>query len=268
MKPGWQSYDAAAAIHDELAVPGIFARPAADLVDAVGIPADANVLDVGTGTGVAALAAAKFLGRGGIIVGLDPSVPMLRRASAHGLHTLVAATLPGLPFTDETFDRVLASFVLSHVDSYEAALLEITRVLKPGGKLGLTTWGPLEDEFRERWRSVAESFVSKEALADVIRKGAPFEEWFMAPGHTRQALEEAGLLSVAVHHNRIGIRSTVAEFLELRKASFQARFMQEVLEAPRWEEFRRAVEAEFNARFNGPIEYSRDFYVAVGTRSE
>src|SRR5438105_10750362 len=59
VKPEWRSYDSAAAAHDQLAVPTIFERPARELVARIGVTVGSIVLDVGTGTGVAALAAAE-----------------------------------------------------------------------------------------------------------------------------------------------------------------------------------------------------------------
>ena len=54
MGEGWTSYDSAAASHDRLAVPAIFAQPAKDLVTRMALRGASTVLDVGSGTGVAA----------------------------------------------------------------------------------------------------------------------------------------------------------------------------------------------------------------------
>src|SRR5947208_6161361 len=109
MRPEWQSYDSAAVTHDQLAVPSVFARPAEELVARIGIPAGVTVLDVGTGTGVATLAAARSAG---VVVGLDPSVEMLRVARGHGLPCVVAGSVPGLPVAGSTFDRAMVNFVI------------------------------------------------------------------------------------------------------------------------------------------------------------
>jgi SAM-dependent methyltransferase len=48
--------------------------------------------------------------------------------------------LPELPFPDGTFDAVTANFVLNHVGRPKEALVELRRVLRPGGRLALTIW--------------------------------------------------------------------------------------------------------------------------------
>jgi ubiquinone/menaquinone biosynthesis C-methylase UbiE len=260
VKPEWQSYDSAAAAHDQLAVPTIFERPARELVARIGVTAGSIVLDVGTGTGVAALAAAESAA---VVVGLDPSVEMLRKASSHGLACVVAGMVPGLPFAQSTFDRVIANFVITHVASYRDSLADMVRVLKPGGKLGVTAWGSVENEFRVLWKSLVGSFVEKDRLAAAVQEALPWEDWFTDPGHLKQALHEAGLAAIHVDRTEYTTRQTIAEFLALRENSLQGRFARQVLGADRWEEFRQTMTEEFDRRFKNPIEYARDFYVAV-----
>jgi ubiquinone/menaquinone biosynthesis C-methylase UbiE len=125
-------YDSAAADHDRLAVPAIFAEPARDLVARTGLPAAGRILDIGTGTGIAARLAIELAHPGTIVVGLDPSLEMLRVARSHDLLCLAVGAVPGLPYPDAAFDRILANFVLSHLTSYRTALLDIVRVLRPG----------------------------------------------------------------------------------------------------------------------------------------
>lgn len=132
MEQGWRSYDSAAAVHDRIAVPHVFAPPAKDLVAALAFPTGGLGLDVGTGTGVAALLALESAGPGSVVVGLDPSLDMLRVARRKGLPWLVRGGVPGLPHSDGAFDRVMANFVLNHVTSYDTALSDMVRVLRPG----------------------------------------------------------------------------------------------------------------------------------------
>src|SRR4029077_17135768 len=90
---------------------------ARDLVLALGLLNGAIVLDVGTGTGAAALFALDRSPR--TVIGLDPSLPMLGLAAKKGLKLTVAGEAPGLPFAAERFDAVMASLVLSHFRSEE-----------------------------------------------------------------------------------------------------------------------------------------------------
>jgi SAM-dependent methyltransferase len=260
----WQSYDAAADTHDRLAVPGIFTPPARDLVASLDLPRVAAVLDVGAGTGVAARVA-KESSRNRTVFALDPSLGMLRTARSHGL-CVVAGAVPGLPFGAGTFDGVMANFVLSHLASCQAALADMARVLKPGGKLGVTSWGSLQNKYRERWQAVADSFADPRALHAAVAEGLPWEEWLEDPAHLRQAFEATGLQSIALHHAHYTTRMSIADFLAIRSNALQARFMRQTLVPKRWEEFEQALSADFYERFKDPIEHVRDVHIAVGTK--
>jgi SAM-dependent methyltransferase len=120
---------------------GSFARlcahPVEALLDAAGVREGTYVLDVGTGTGTAALAALK---RGARVRAVDADAGMVAAAREHGVDASVAA-LPELPCCDGEFDAVVGNFVLNHVGRPRAALAALRRVLRPGGRLALTTWG-------------------------------------------------------------------------------------------------------------------------------
>ncbi|SDZ36326.1 demethylmenaquinone methyltransferase [Micromonospora pattaloongensis] len=92
-----------------------------------------RVLDVGAGTGVST---AELGHSGARAVGLDLSIGMLqagRRARPHV--PLLAGDALALPFPDATFDAVTISFALRNVVDTEAALRELARVTRPGGRL-------------------------------------------------------------------------------------------------------------------------------------
>ena len=262
----WTSYDSAAECHDRLAAPSFFEQPARDLVARIDARSATRILDVGTGSGLAALLAAKVADSHAIVVGIDPSLEMLRIGRSHGLRFVVASVAPGLPFADQVFDRVLASFVLSHVSSYESGLSDMVRVLKAGGRLGVTTWGSMQNEYREFWQSLAESFVDKKDLAEATREALPWEDWFTDPGHLEQGLQGAGLTDVGVHRVLYMIHMNITDFLAIREASLQARFMRQNLDAGRWDRFKKTAITEFHRRFKDPIDHTRDVLIAVGTR--
>jgi ubiquinone/menaquinone biosynthesis C-methylase UbiE len=268
MRQEWQSYDSAADTFDRISAASFFARPAQDLVARIGIPPAGAILDIGTGTGTAALVAKSLSDRNGVVVGVDPSLKMLRIALSHGLSDVAAGAVPGLPFSMSKFDRVLASFVLAHVASYRDALLDMVRVLKVGGKLGVTAWGSLQNEFRQRWQSLAEGFVGKESLSTAMQQALPWEEWFENPNHLREAFQDAGLIRSEVNHTRYTIRTTIAEFLETRETALQGRFVRQALDDKRWEEFKQALSAEFYGKFKDPIELTRDVYIAIGIKPD
>ena len=266
MPQAWQSYDSAAATHDRVAAPNIFAPPAKDLVARMGLATAGAILDVGTGTGIAALAALESSAPGAVVVGLDISLEMLRVAQNRGLVRVVAGAVPGLPFPAASFDGILANFVLTHVTDYSVALCDMVRVLRPRAKLGVTAWATTENEYREFWQSTAELFISRQALQTATQAALPWEDWFTNAIHLRQAFQDAGLIGIELQQMRYNSRMSIADFLDMREASIQARFMRQTLNAQRWEEFKRTLVAEFYRRFTDPIEHTRDVHIAIGTR--
>jgi SAM-dependent methyltransferase len=103
-------------------------------------PGDA-VLDIGCGAGVDSLVAARLVGAGGRVVGLDVTPAMIERARAHqarlGLANLSfqVGEAEALPFPDNDFDAVISNGVFNLALDKEKALQEVHRVLKPGGRL-------------------------------------------------------------------------------------------------------------------------------------
>jgi SAM-dependent methyltransferase len=114
------------------------AHPAAALLDAAGVDKGHRLLDVGTGTGtVAALAAS----RGASVVAVDAEPSMLDLAAKRlPANATVLATLPVLPFPARTFDATVGNFVINHVGNPAAAVAEMARVTRPGGRIALTVW--------------------------------------------------------------------------------------------------------------------------------
>jgi SAM-dependent methyltransferase len=261
MTPDWRSYDSAAETHERIAVPYVFLRPAQDLVDAMRLAPGARVLDAGCGTGVAARLASEAVRPAGMVVALDPALEMLRIARRSGLAAIVCGEAQALPFPDAAFDAVLASFVISHVPSYEAALAEMVRILKPGGTLGVTAWGPAEDRYREKWRSLAESFGGREAMPAVV----PWEDLLADPARVRDALRGAGLTAIEIETRDYPSAIPIADFLASREFSVQARFLKRHLEPAEWERFRATVAEEFR-QFADPIENVRDAHIALGRK--
>jgi SAM-dependent methyltransferase len=129
---------------------------AEQLVDSADLQAGWRVLDVATGSGNAAIAAARL---GCTAVGVD-YVPALlergrRRAAAEGLDVgLLEGDAEALPFPDRSFDAVTSVFGSMFAPDHERAAAELLRVTRPEGTIALASWTP-EGFIGELFRTVA-----------------------------------------------------------------------------------------------------------------
>jgi SAM-dependent methyltransferase len=117
---------------------------AAQLVKHAKVRAGLHVLDVGCGTGVAAVTATR---QGAHVAGLDLTPALLERASENSRTAGVAiewreGDVESLPYADGAFDVVLSQFGHMFAPRPEVAVAEMLRVLKPGGTIAFATWPP------------------------------------------------------------------------------------------------------------------------------
>ena len=117
---------------------------APDLVRFAGVTAGQRVLDVGCGTGVVALSAAR---NGATVTGADLTPALLEGARYNAALAGVAidfqeADVEALPFADASYDVVLSQFGHMFGPRPTVATAEMLRVLKPGGVIAFSTWPP------------------------------------------------------------------------------------------------------------------------------
>ena len=262
----WRGYDAVAATYART-LGAQMAIPAADLVKLAEITQGARVLDVGTGTGAAARAASEAGGSERLVVGIDPSLPMLAIAHREGGGPLfAAASAIDLPFRDGAFGFVLANFVLSHFTRFETALFDMLRVLRQGGRMAVTAWGPGDDqdEFSKAWMSVAEEFAEHEMLQDAHDRALPWEERFSDSSRLKEVLHEAGLRDIWVETRDYRFELSAEEYLAGRDITSAARFLRQMLGEELWHTFRQRTRAVFAERFPARFNDFRDVVFAVG----
>jgi ubiquinone/menaquinone biosynthesis C-methylase UbiE len=117
-------------------------------VERLAPPAGGRVLDVCCGTGASALPAARAVGPTGKVIAVDLAGDLLERgrakARAAGLDGLEfrRGDMTALGFPDGSFDAVICVFGIFFVPDMERQVAELWRMVRPGGRLAITTWGP------------------------------------------------------------------------------------------------------------------------------
>lgn len=139
----WLSFE------DEL---DVLLGPVLNLVlDRAGLVPGQNVLDIGCGTGASSVAAAQRVGPEGHVLAADFSHQFLeraeRRAQNNGLRNIdfQHADAQTYPFDEGERDVLISRFGVMFFDDPVAAFANMSRALKPGGRMTFAAWGPLED---------------------------------------------------------------------------------------------------------------------------
>jgi ubiquinone/menaquinone biosynthesis C-methylase UbiE len=133
-------------------------------IDRLGLAPGLAVLDVGCGAGASALPAARHVGPGGTVLGVDLAENLLAQARAKAAQSDVQnvefrqADMTNLGLPDHHFDAVVSVFSVFFAPDMEALVRELWRMVKPGGKLAITTWGhsfwePVYSVWREAVRA-------------------------------------------------------------------------------------------------------------------
>lgn len=112
------------------------------VVETIPLEPDDSVLSVGCGPGFETAALADRLSEAGHVTGIDLNEAVLdaarERCSQFSNVAFEQGDITDLPVADDSFDLVLAKQVLSEIDATDAALAELRRVLRPGGRLAVT----------------------------------------------------------------------------------------------------------------------------------
>lgn len=158
------------------------------ILDSFGNLTQKRLLDVATGTGHIAAAAAK---RGAEVQGLDFAAAMVERArSLHPGVTFREGDAEQLPYPDASFDAVTCGFGLLHMAHPELAIREAGRVLKHGGRYTFTGW--CSPDHGGQFFGMVGAAVQKHGTIDVPLPAAPPMFRFADPAECERVLSAAG----------------------------------------------------------------------------
>src|SRR5574341_1577923 len=202
------TFTRASAAYERVMVPAIFGPWAEDLLDTVTIASGMRVLDVACGTGVVARVAASRVGPTGHVVGVDSNEAMLAVAREQPLPSGTEVEwrhgdATKLPFPDATFDAVMCQQGLQYLADRIAALREMKRVLKSGGKLGLSVFS--KSIGYQIFEKTAAQYVGEKAAA-IMRE--PFA--LLDPDELSGLLNTVELIGFQMHTKRLPARFTSA----------------------------------------------------------
>jgi SAM-dependent methyltransferase len=174
--------------------PRLTGRAVAPLLDAAHVRRGTRVLDVATGPGIVARAAAE---RGAAVVGIDVAAAMVaiaRRCAPQVTFRQVDAH--ALPFADGSFEAVVGNFAVLHLGRPERAVAELARVLGPGGRLALTTWD--RPEHNPLFGTLLDALDACGAAIPADVPDGPGFFRFSDDDELRALLEDGGLTAVTV----------------------------------------------------------------------
>jgi len=141
----WQMDASAPELYERYLVPAITSVWANDLLDRISPMRGERVLDVACGTGVVARLAEER-GQVGRLVGVDLNTAMLAIARAKSANVeWIEGSALDLPFDANSFDIVLCQLGLQFFPDRPRALMEMVRVLKPGGRAGFSVYSAIEN---------------------------------------------------------------------------------------------------------------------------
>jgi SAM-dependent methyltransferase len=172
---------------------GLTTQAVPALLDAVGVECGVRLLDICTGPGYAAGAAAE---RGGLVTGVDFSERMVGIASRRWPDvTFREADAEALPFPDASFDSVVINYGILHLARPEDCLSECFRVLTPGGRVAVTVWA---DPERALGFKVVLGAVRKLGNMNVDLPPAPDFFHFSDEARSRKSFKGAGFAEIKI----------------------------------------------------------------------
>jgi SAM-dependent methyltransferase len=179
---------------------------AARLCDLVSPVAGEQALDMGCGRGAVTLRMAGSVAPGGSVTAVDVSAAMVRHTQLAveraGLDNVRAEVLDASALPQAGFDLLTASLVLFFLPDPASAMTEWVRLVRRGGRVGLTTFGAQD----ETWRQVDALFhpYLPEHLLDPRTRGA--DSPFASDAGVERLVRDAGGVDVRTVRERLAVR--------------------------------------------------------------
>ncbi|MES2643298.1 MAG: class I SAM-dependent methyltransferase [Myxococcota bacterium] len=226
---------------------------------------DATILDVAAGPGTLSLLAAPRVARVHALDFAPAMVARLQAAAASSGLTNVSAEQGdacALPYADAAFDAAFCMFGLMFVPDRARALIELRRVLRPGGRLVVTTWPPM-----------ARMPLFHEVMG-VLRRhvpGLPPDDGRAPLGELDElsdALAAAGFRDITVSHAAHVLPYTgdpVGTWEVMTRSNAPVAMMREALPAELWARISEDVVAMLTERFVGAVDLPLVANLGVGS---
>ncbi len=247
--------------------PVIFEPWASRLIDLVGLREDQHVLDVASGTGAVARAAARVVGPSGRVIASDISTAMLANvpigADPGGAPIeLVESSATAIALPDAVVDVALCQQGFPFMPDRAAAAREMRRVLRPGGTIGIAVWAA--GRRLEPFDSYGEVLVAAGFDTPFIR-GSASGKMSMSEAEVHGALSAGGFTDVEVTVQELMLQwpSIEAAAAGIRGTPYWP--VIESLEPARREEVMSALREVFAGSDGGPIRQTTIAVLGRGT---
>jgi ubiquinone/menaquinone biosynthesis C-methylase UbiE len=187
------TYNAAADHFDDGPL-GFWDRYGRGTIERLRLKPGSVILDVGCGSGASAIPAGKVVGPHGRVIGVDLADRLLAmaraKANAQKLQNIEfrQADMEALGYPDESFDAVICVFAIFFVPDMVKQVRELWRMVRGGGQLAITTWGPrmFEPGSAAWWAAV------KQFRPDLHTAFNPWER-IITPQAVRHLLTDSGI---------------------------------------------------------------------------
>jgi ubiquinone/menaquinone biosynthesis C-methylase UbiE len=239
------------------------------LVDELAVQPGERVLDIGCGRGAALIPLARAAGPTGTVLGIDLA-PRMVQQTAYDTRDLpqvevrvADAGAPGLP--PSSYDVVASSLVLFFLPEPGDAVRTWTQLLSTGGRLGVTTFGPQD----ERWKQIDAMFAPYLPPAMLDARTSGQRGPFSSDDGVEQLLRDAGLTDVRTAHRTVQPVFRDAEHLLQFSWSHGQRAMWEAVPEPDHEALRRNITEAVAQQLRddpGPLRFTQQVRHTLGRR--